>query len=72
MVLAAIKENGEIIVPIPSKNDMIDENDRVFYDLALSADAFLITGNYKHYPKEPHILTPTEFTEMHKSLFHPT
>ena len=40
---------------------MIDESDRVFYDVAKVAGALLITGNMKHYPSEPFIVTPRDF-----------
>jgi hypothetical protein len=40
---------------------MPDESDRVFYDVAKTAGAYLITGNTKHFPQEPFILTPAEF-----------
>jgi predicted nucleic acid-binding protein len=43
---------------------MPDEDDRVFYDAAKTADAYLITGNSKHYPKESFILTPSEFLKL--------
>jgi len=61
MVLTAIREYGKQIDPDISTNKMIDENDRVFYDTAKSAGAYLITGNTKHYPQESFILTPAEF-----------
>jgi predicted nucleic acid-binding protein len=32
-----------------------------FYDVARFSDAFLITGNIRHYPKESTIVTPAEF-----------
>jgi putative PIN family toxin of toxin-antitoxin system len=63
-VLAAIRRYGETVLPVPSTGAMIDENDRVFYDTAKNADAYLITGNTKHYPKEPFILTPAAFLEL--------
>jgi len=63
-VLAAIWRYGENIEPVSSGNVMIDEDDRVFYDTAKSAGAYLITGNMKHYPQEQFILTPTEFLKM--------
>jgi len=63
-VLAAVWLYGEKITPFPSTNAMIDEDDRVFYDTAKTADAYLITGNKKHYPHEPFILTPKEFWEL--------
>ena len=40
---------------------MLDEDDRVFYDIAKIAGAYLITGNLKHYPSKPFILTPSVF-----------
>jgi putative PIN family toxin of toxin-antitoxin system len=60
-VLTAIRQHGEEIYPMQSDIPLIDEDDRVFYDTAKSAGAYLITGNTKHYPSEPFILTPTAF-----------
>ncbi|MDR2605760.1 MAG: putative toxin-antitoxin system toxin component, PIN family [Oscillospiraceae bacterium] len=60
-ILAAIRQYGETIVPIVSSIEMVDEDDRVFYDTAKTAGAYLITGNTKHYPREDFILTPSEF-----------
>ena len=64
IVLAAIGQHGEIIEVTPSAHAIADEDDRVFYDTAKSADAYLITGNIKHYPKELFIVTPTEFLSL--------
>jgi putative PIN family toxin of toxin-antitoxin system len=63
-VLAAIRQYGEQFFPTPSTHTMRDEDDRVFYDTAKLAGAFLITGNAKHYPDEAFILTPTAFLEL--------
>jgi len=38
-----------------------DESDRIFFDTAKESRAILITGNIKHYPAEPFILTPADF-----------
>lgn len=44
-----------------SDEDFIDKDDIVFYEVALSKeDSFLVTGNTKHFPKKPFIVTPTE------------
>ncbi|MDR1360251.1 MAG: putative toxin-antitoxin system toxin component, PIN family [Deltaproteobacteria bacterium] len=59
--LAAVRRFGEVVVPVPSTGAMIDGDDRVFYDTAKTAGAYLITGNAKHYPQEAFILTPAEF-----------
>ena len=63
-VLNAIKLHGEHVESTPSTFPMTDEDDRAFYDTAKSSDAYLVTGNTRHYPNEPFILTPTEFLEL--------
>lgn len=42
-----------------------DPKDVVFYEVALSKnDAFLVTGNIKHFPKTPIVVTPAEMLEI--------
>lgn len=44
---------------------MPDESDRVFFEITLSVeDSFLVTGNLKHYPKKPQVVTPAEFLQF--------
>lgn len=44
---------------------MPDESDRVFYEISLSKeDSFLVTGNLKHYPVAPRIVSPSEFLRI--------
>lgn len=44
---------------------MPDESDRVFYEVSLSKeDSFLVTGNLKHYPIAPRIVSPSEFIRI--------
>jgi predicted nucleic acid-binding protein len=64
MVLAAIRCFGELIEPVPSTQPTKDEDDRIFYDTAKRAGAYLITGNTKHFPRESFILTPAKFLEL--------
>ena len=59
-----IKNIGNIINPVISKIILPDESDRIFYDTAKAVNAYLITGNLKHYPEESYILKPTQFIEM--------
>jgi len=63
-VINAIKLHGEHVESTPSSFPMTDEDDRTFYDTAKSNDAYLVTGNMRHYPYESFILTPTEFLEL--------
>jgi predicted nucleic acid-binding protein len=46
---------------------MSDEGDRKFYDVAKTAGAILITGNARHYPDEPFIVTPAAFVQGYYS-----
>jgi len=42
-----------------------DPTDLVFYEVALSKeDSFLVTGNNKHFPKNPIVVTPSEFLKL--------
>lgn len=52
-------------MPIPYYEQMPDESDRVFYEVALSKDdAYLVTGNQKHFPKSPIVVTPAEMLDI--------
>ena len=45
-----------------------DPKDVVFYEVALSKeDAYLVTGNTKHFPKKPIVVTPVEMLEILRS-----
>lgn len=49
----------------PYDGTMPDEDDRVFYEVCLSKeDSFLVTGNLKHFPKEPQVITAAEMMEI--------
>ncbi|MBR3798251.1 MAG: putative toxin-antitoxin system toxin component, PIN family [Bacteroidales bacterium] len=42
-----------------------DPKDIVFYEVAMSKDdAYLVTGNIKHFPKKPFVVTPAEMVEI--------
>ena len=55
---------GVLIEPSASTIPMPDESDREFYDTAKESGAILITGNTKHFPIEPFIMTPSEFLKL--------
>ncbi|MDR3001938.1 MAG: putative toxin-antitoxin system toxin component, PIN family [Fibromonadaceae bacterium] len=68
-ILLLIEQKGICMeVAIPSKNKMIDESDRMFYDLHKVAEVILITGNSKHYPKESSIMNPADFMKYYNSI----
>ena len=42
-----------------------DPKDVVFYEVAMSKeDAYLVTGNKKHFPDKPIVVTPAEMVEI--------
>ena len=42
-----------------------DPKDLVFYEVALSKeDSFLVTGNLKHFPKKPFMVSPAEMIQI--------
>jgi len=63
-LLNNIKIFGKAVNAEKSSIHLPDESDRVFYDTARTGRAILITGNTKHYPTEPFIMTPADF--LHK------
>lgn len=64
----AIHEKGISAERISSGEFFPDPDDAVFYEVALSkADAYLVTGNTKHFPKKPIVVTPAEMLEILES-----
>lgn len=54
---------------VPSEENFPDPKDVVFYEVALSKDdAYLVTGNKKHFPQTPIVVTPAEMLEILKSV----
>ena len=56
-----LRSIGIAFDPLPSTIKLLDESDRIFYDTAKGSGSFLISGNTRHYPKEPFILLPADF-----------
>ena len=50
---------------IPYEGAMPDEKDRPFYEVSLSVDeSYLVTGNIKHFPITPKVVSPAEIVEI--------
>lgn len=57
----AILKNGIKAERAYSGEYFSDPDDIVFYEIALSRDnSFLVTGNIKHFPTKPFVVTPAE------------
>ena len=69
-LLKDIMDNGLKVTELTEVNEVIpDPKDIVFYAVTLSAqdkDAFLVTGNGKHFPEKPFVVTPSELVEILK------
>jgi len=66
MVLMAVKEFGMEVFPQPTGEILVDMDDLIFYEVAMEKrddDAYLVTGNQKHYPIRDFIVTPVEMME---------
>jgi predicted nucleic acid-binding protein len=66
-VLEAIRQFGVEVFPKPTGEILIDMDDLVFYEVAMEKredDAYLVTGNQKHYPIKDFIVTPAEMLEI--------
>ncbi len=62
-------ERGLRVRRILSKESFPDPKDIVFYEVALSKDdAFLVTGNTKHFPNTPIVVTPAEMMDILQEL----
>ena len=63
-VLAAIR-SGIAADRTPAEWNFPDEEDIVFYEVALSVDeAYLITGNIRHFPPVSKVVTPAEMLRI--------
>lgn len=66
-LISYIVEHGIEASRVNYEEAMPDEDDRVFYEVSLShEDSFLVTGNLKHYPTSPRVITPAAFVDLIK------
>ena len=67
LVLNAIKGYGLEVSPSPTGVSLVDPDELIFYEVACekqSEGACLVTGNLKHYPVSPFILTPAQMVDI--------
>ena len=65
MYLEVFHERGIRTERVKSSEFFPDPKDVVFYEVALSKeDAYLVTGNQKHFPQKPIVVTPAEMMEI--------
>jgi len=66
-LIEAVRQNGVDIEPIITGEVLPDQKDLVFYEVAMTKQeegAYLVTGNTKHFPVKPFIVTPSEMLSI--------
>lgn len=72
-LISIFRKYGQVIHDkVSSDEPFNDKEDIVFYEVALSKkDSFLVTGNGKHFPKKPFIVSPAEMLEIIHAMENP-
>ena len=66
-VINSIISNGIKVDPKPTGEIFVDMDDLIFYEIAMERrddDAYIVTGNKKHYPVREFIVTPSEMLNI--------
>ncbi len=66
-LLSAVEKYGMLVKPIPSSIMLSDMKNMPFYEVVLEKqdnEAYLVTGNTKHFPKKPFVVTPREVLDI--------
>lgn len=67
-IIGSLEKTGLYVDAEPIDIELPDPKDRVFYEVAMEErkeeDAFLITGNIKHFPIKPFIVTPRQMLDI--------
>ena len=64
-LIESIRNEGLDTARAKASETFPDPDDRVFYEVALSEpDSRLVTGNLKHYPNSPIVVTPAQFCAL--------
>ncbi len=66
-LLSAVEKFGILVEPSSSGIILPDMKDLPFYEVVLEKrndNMYLVTGNIKHFPKEPFIVTPRELLDI--------
>ena len=67
-MISIIKSKGIILKREQTLEEFVDKDDIVFFEIVMSArqtmDAYLVTGNMKHYPIRSYVVTPREIIDI--------
>lgn len=67
-VIQALEDQGEYIDTDKMDYELPDPKDAVFYAIVMEKrkeeDAYLVTGNIRHFPQVPFVVTPKEMLDI--------
>ena len=67
-ILNELADRGICVDAEPLTIDLPDPDDIVFYEVVMEErkeeDAYLVTGNIRHFPRKPFIVTPREMIDI--------
>lgn len=73
-LLDRFRSSGIFLDPEAAEEDFIDESDRIFYEIVLrkrkTDEAYLVSGNVRHFPRRHFVVTPREMLEIMDVPFH--
>ena len=67
LVIQSIRDNGISVDRLATDEELPDPKDLVFYEVCMAKrneDSMLVTGNMKHFPAKPFIVTPNELLDL--------
>lgn len=61
-IISFIRLKGIYVFNYTESNKQFEDiSDKIFYDIAISKDSILVTGNLIHFPKHKKVMSVTEF-----------
>ncbi len=67
-VIESLLQNGICVNAAHVEEEWPDPKDRIFYEVVMEkrkeTDAWLVTGNGKHFPVRPYVVTPREMLDI--------
>lgn len=64
-LIRTLMDKGIMMERLSSGETFTDASDAMFYEVALSKEgSYLVTGNKKHFPKAPIVVSPAEMMEI--------
>lgn len=69
VLIEGIIDRGIFVDAVPVEEVIVDSKDTVFYEVVMESrvkhgNAYFVTGNIKHFPVSPFIVTPKEMQDI--------